>query len=182
MRSAGLKNITAKHLALASQSLSIMISLIPYVRECLRRHLKAKQAIILADFDKLKRDYQEHQYEIHAKLVAIMGDRLAVHCQTLQAIDWEKQTSRTPNPYMETLVKETGTLHKVLIKYLPGSALEMVMMQVLSAINSRLADEYGRLVIVSDDARQRILADANYMKNKFAELKGLERPTPGAVS
>ena len=182
MRSAGLKNITAKHLALASQSLSIMISLIPYIRECLRRHLRAKQAIILVDFDKLKRDYQEHQYEIHAKLVAIMGDRLTVHCKTLQGIDWEKPMSSQPNAYMETLVKETGTLHKVLQKYLPGSALEMVMMQVLSAINSRLADEYGRLAITSDAARDRILEDAKYMKIKFAELKGLERPTPGAVN
>jgi vacuolar protein sorting-associated protein 54 len=74
MRSAGLKNITAKHLgqclgvgswvfplteasnaALASQSLSIMIALIPYVRETFRRHLSTKQAVILVEFDKLKR-------------------------------------------------------------------------------------------------------------------------------
>ena len=73
MRSAGLKNITAKHLgrsfsiwpprslirygptALASQSLSIMIALIPYVRETFRRHLSTTQAVILVEFDKLKR-------------------------------------------------------------------------------------------------------------------------------
>ncbi|KAF5373709.1 hypothetical protein D9758_000748 [Tetrapyrgos nigripes] len=55
MRSAGLKNITAKHLALASQSLSIMIALIPYVRETFRRHLNPKQAVMLVEFDKLKR-------------------------------------------------------------------------------------------------------------------------------
>lgn len=75
MRSAGLKNITAKHLgqpfpllfscdrkvltipwsALASQSLSIVIALVPYVRECFRRHLNAKQAVMLVEFDKLKR-------------------------------------------------------------------------------------------------------------------------------
>lgn len=72
MRSAGLKNITAKHLgmtfflplqfmysndisALASQSLSIMVSLIPYIRETFRRHLSPKQAVILVEFDKLKR-------------------------------------------------------------------------------------------------------------------------------
>jgi vacuolar protein sorting-associated protein 54 len=182
MRSAGLKNITAKHLALASQALSIMISLIPYIRECLRRHLRAKQAVILVDFDKLRRDYQEHQYEIHAKLVAIMGDRLAVHCKTLQGIEWEKEgDSAPPNAYMETLVKEAGTLHKVLLKYLPGTALEMVMMQVLSAINSRLADEYSRIEVRSEGAKERILADAKYMRVKFSELKGLERPTPGAV-
>jgi len=72
MRSAGLKNITAKHLgmrhttrgrlvnsdtapALASQSLSVMIALIPYVRETFRRHLNPKQAVMLIEFDKLKR-------------------------------------------------------------------------------------------------------------------------------
>jgi vacuolar protein sorting-associated protein 54 len=74
MRSAGLKNITAKHLgepnvylacvlfsdwgcglALASQSLSIMFELIPYVRETFRRHLSPKQAVMLVEFDKLKR-------------------------------------------------------------------------------------------------------------------------------
>ena len=75
MRSAGLKNITAKHLgqstyrlpafsmhslcfyppALASQSLTIMISLIPYVRETFRRHLSSTQAVMLVEFDKLKR-------------------------------------------------------------------------------------------------------------------------------
>lgn len=182
MRSAGLKNITAKHLALASQALSIMINLIPYIRECLRRHLRAKQAVILVEFDKLKRDYQEHQYEIHAKLVAIMGDRLAVHCAALQEIDWEvdRTTDDVPNPYMQTLVKETATLHKVLYKYLPGSALETVMLQVLSAINSRLAEEYGRIAIKSDAARDRILQDAQFMKSKFSELKGLEREIPGA--
>ena len=70
--------------ALASQSLAIMISLIPYVRETFRRHLSPKQAVMLIEFDKLKRDYQEHQNEIHAKLVAIMGDRLNTHIASLQ--------------------------------------------------------------------------------------------------
>ena len=29
-------------------------------------------------------DYQEHQNEIHAKLIAIMGDRLSAHIRSLQ--------------------------------------------------------------------------------------------------
>ena len=80
-----------------------MISLIPYIRETFRRHLSQKQAVMLIEFDKLKRvrsldayiclyfdsraimqDYQEHQNEIHAKLIAIMGDRLTAHIRTLQ--------------------------------------------------------------------------------------------------
>ena len=42
-------------LALASQSLSIVIALIPYIREFIRRHLSTKQAVMLTEFDKLKR-------------------------------------------------------------------------------------------------------------------------------
>ena len=185
MRSAGLKNITARHLALASQSLSLMISLIPYVREALRRHLRAKQAVILVDFDKVKRDFQEHQYEIHSKLVAIMADRLAVHCQTLLELNWNSSSASTdgkPQAYMETLVKETTTLHKVLLRYLPPSSLETVMMQVLSQIGARLAEEYGKIELKSEAAKHRMLVDAQYLKAKFAELKGFERPLPAAVS
>lgn len=79
-----------------------MIALIPYVRETFRRHLSPKQAVMLVEFDKLKRvkplsrtiqsassqcsiqDYQEHQNEIHAKLIAIMGDRLSAHIKSLK--------------------------------------------------------------------------------------------------
>jgi hypothetical protein len=43
------------NLALASQSLSVMIALIPYIRETLRRHLNPKQAVMLVEFDRLKR-------------------------------------------------------------------------------------------------------------------------------
>ena len=151
MRSAGLKNITARHLgeyrvhphvmafvsqmplwaqlnstALASQSLSIMISLIPYIRETFRRHLNPKHAVMLVEFDKLKRDYQEHQNEIHAKLIAIMGERLSAHCKSLQEIRWDiPPLQQGPNAYAEQLVKETVTLHKVLSKYLGGGSSEV---------------------------------------------------------
>ena len=56
-RSAGLKNITTKHLALASQALSFVVALTPYVRECVRRHLPSGQTAVLAEFDKAKRLY-----------------------------------------------------------------------------------------------------------------------------
>jgi len=151
MRSAGLKNITARHLgqcrvhsrvmtfvshiytnsiALASQSLSIMISLIPYIRETFRRHLNSKQAVMLVEFDKLKRDYQEHQNEIHSKLIAIMGERLSAHCKSLQEIRWDVPSlPQGPSTYVEQLVKETVTLHKVLSKYLGGGSTEVSLLR-----------------------------------------------------
>ena len=175
MRSAGLKNITAKHLALASQSLSIVIALIPYVRETFRRHLSPKQAVMLIEFDKLKRDYQEHQNEIHAKLIAIMGDRLSAHIKSLNAIRWDAPPAKPgTNEYMELLVKETVTLHKVLSRYLASPVVEVcrcsnssplmtedvvgsqyVMTQVFAAINHRLSEEYSKIELPTLDAKER---------------------------
>ena len=57
MRFAGLKTITVKHLALASQSLSIVIALIAYIRETFRHRISPKQAVMLVEFDKVKHDY-----------------------------------------------------------------------------------------------------------------------------
>ncbi|KAI9509602.1 Vps54-like protein-domain-containing protein, partial [Russula earlei] len=178
MRSAGLKNITAKHLALASQSLSIVIALIPYIRETFRRHLSLKQAVMLVEFDKLKRDYQEHQNEIHAKLIAIMGDRLTAHIKSLNAIKWEfPQANPGVNDYMELLVKETVTLHKVLSRYLSSAVVEFVMSEVFAAINHRLSEEYIKIELPTFDAKERLLTDARYLHEKFSVLKAPGTPT-----
>ncbi|KAG8743896.1 hypothetical protein FRC10_011186 [Ceratobasidium sp. 414] len=174
LRSAGLKNITARHLALASQSLTVMITLIPYVRETFRRHLSPKQAVMLIEFDKLKRDFQEHQNEIYAKLISIMGDRLAVHCKSLQDIDWAVPSPKhPPNNYMEVLVKETATLHKVLTRYLSAHASELIMSQVFAAINHRLSEEYTKIDLPNQAAKDRLLEDAKYLHARLSALPGV---------
>jgi len=150
-----------------------MIALIPYIRETFRRHLNPKQAVMLIEFDKLKRDYQEHQNEIHSKLIAIMGDRLAAHIKTLQTVQWDVPPPKAGvNAYMEMLIKETATLHKVLSRYLPGPVVEVgdsqsshsrptklrpqyVMSQVFAAINHRLSEEYTKIELPSVEAKER---------------------------
>ncbi|KAM0792256.1 hypothetical protein ACM66B_004950 [Microbotryomycetes sp. NB124-2] len=180
MRSAGLKNITAKNLALASQALSIMISLIPYIRELLRRHLTTKQAVMLTEFDKLKRDYQEHQNEIHAKLVAIMGDRLQVHSRTLATIDWEQSDDKPgPNPWVEQLVKENVTLHRVLSRLLSPDTVTFIMRHVFEALESRLKEEFSKIPLKSDAAKSKLLTDAQFLHVKLGDLQGLDLPSPG---
>ncbi|BGP37747.1 hypothetical protein JCM10449v2_001669 [Rhodotorula kratochvilovae] len=182
MRSAGLKNITAKHLALASQALSIMISLIPYIREAVRRHLNPKQAVMLTEFDKLKRDYQEHQHEIHAKLVAIMSDRLQVHSRTLEGVNFEEPAPRgvdAPNAYMEALVKEHNTLHKVLSRFLATETVASIMSQVFGALDARLTEVFARLEPRSHGAKERMLVDVRYLRERLGELKGVEENGPG---
>ena len=54
-KTAGLKSIMARHLAFASQALSVVITLIPYIREYTRRHVPATNSAIVAEFDRTKR-------------------------------------------------------------------------------------------------------------------------------
>lgn len=139
-KSAGLKNITTKHLALASQALSFLIALTPHVREFLRRHSSVAGGL-MTEFDKMKRGYQEHQVGINEKLVEIMSGRANAHVNAMKKIDWENASnSQTVGGYMETLVKETTMLHKVLTKYLP----EMNVRAIMEPVFSNYQDQWGK--------------------------------------
>lgn len=55
-----------------------------------------------------------------------MGDRLAVHINSLQSVDWNTPPANPGiNDYMEVLVKETVTLHKLLSRYLAVPIVEV---------------------------------------------------------
>ena len=82
MHSAGLKNINTKHLAIASQTLSFIIAILPYIRECARRHATGNKPAV-GEFDNVKRLLQDQQVSIHEKLIDIMSNRATVHVRNL---------------------------------------------------------------------------------------------------
>lgn len=55
------------------------------------------------------------------------------------------------------------------------------MSQVFKALDARLRQELGRVTLRSEPAKDRMLADARYLREKLKELKGLEHETPGQV-
>ncbi|KAF3927657.1 hypothetical protein ABW21_db0201768 [Orbilia brochopaga] len=176
-KSAGLKHITTKHLALASQALSIVVAVIPYIREAVRRNLGASAAggTLLPDFDRIKRGYQDHQSEIHSKLISIMSDRLMAHVRNIrQTIDWDGpgNVETKPNAYMETLIKETSTLHKVLSKHLSEDVLGSIMGPVFAIYKKRLVEAYTGVVVKTDVGKGRMLRDAQFFKDRMAKLDG----------
>lgn len=153
-RSAGLKNITTKHLALSSQSLSFIIHLVPYIREFVRRH--APSSPLMGEFDKVKRLYQEHQSGIHEKLVDIMSSRSSVHVNAMKKIDWDAVSEPTAvNPYMETLTKETATLHRVLSKHLPDITVLMIMEPVFKSYRDQWTKAFEETDLRTEGGKQR---------------------------
>lgn len=154
-KSAGLKNITTKHLALASQALSFVTALTPYVREFIRRHSSGSGGL-MTEFDKMKRGYQEHQEGINDKLIEIMSGRAAVHVNSMKRVDWDATTNpKVVNGYMETLVKETTTLHKVLSKHLPDTNVQMIMYPVFSSYKEQWGNAFQDIKIKSQAGKSR---------------------------
>lgn len=154
-RSAGLKNITTKHLALASQALSFVIALIPYIRESVRRHSSTSGAL-MSEFDKVKRLYQDHQAGIHDKLVDIMSGRAVMHVNAMRKIDWDDSSDKQgASPYMETLTKETTTLHKVLSKHLPEMTVKMIMDPVFSSYKEQWSTAFREVVVRTELGKER---------------------------
>ncbi|EAW14854.1 vacuolar protein sorting-associated protein 54 [Aspergillus clavatus NRRL 1] len=170
-RSAGLKNITTKHLALSSQALSFIIALVPYIREFVRRH--APSSSLMGEFDKVKRLYQEHQSGIHEKLVDIMGGRSSVHVNAMKKIDWDAPAgSNTVNPYMETLAKETGTLHRVLSKHLPEMTVMMIMNPVFQSYREQWTKAFEEAPVKTEAGKQRMQRDAEHLQTKLSKIDG----------
>ncbi|KAI1178517.1 Vps54-like protein-domain-containing protein [Nemania sp. FL0916] len=179
MRSAGLRNITTKHLALASQSLAFISTLIPHVREFVRRHAGSGPNVnnvavsgMMGEFDRVRRQFQEHQNNIYDKIIEIMGSRAAAHAKTAKGIAWEQESEAKVNLYMETLVKETITLHRVLAKHLPEGTVRLIMGPVFDSYKNQLGNALDTLEPMSEGATSRIESDINYLIARLGKIEG----------
>ncbi|KAF6219028.1 hypothetical protein HO133_005572 [Letharia lupina] len=171
-RSAGLKNITTKHLALASQALSFVTALTPYVREFVRRHSPGAGSLMV-EFDKVKRLYQEHQGGINDKLVDIMSGRATTHVNVMRKINWDSSSpDQAVSPYMETLVKETTTLHKVLSKHLPDMTVRMIMDPVFSSYREQWGKAFHDVDVKTVAGKERMLRDTEFFKSRISKIDG----------
>ena len=143
--SAGLKNITTKHLAIASQALSFIATIIPYVREFIRRRAAsvagAQASGLMGDFDKVRRLFQEHQNTIFDKVVEIMSSRAKSHAATMAKLDWDNdEEAEGVHPYMATLAKQTTLLHRNLAEVLPDHTARFIMVSVFASYTEHIGE------------------------------------------
>jgi vacuolar protein sorting-associated protein 54 len=139
---------------MASQALSIIATIIPYIRETLRRHSSSPN--LTADFDKLKRTTQEYQDEIHGKLVSIMSDRARSHVSTMKKANWDEVWAGEEGKYyMDILCRETGVLYKVLNKHLPLPQVTGIMGPVFRDYAAKLVEGFSEAVVRTEVGKNR---------------------------
>lgn len=174
-RVAGLKNITTKHLSLSSQALSFVIALTPYMRECARRHLPSGQTNVLAEFDRTKRLYQDHQSGIHDKLVDIMTGRSQAHVKAMSAISYSDSSAPKDDkasPYMETLTKETLTLHRVLARHLTDLDVSIIIRQIFASYKEQWTKAFNDTEVSGLEGERKLLRDAECFDVRLSKIEG----------
>lgn len=164
MQVSGLKSITSKHLALASQVISFIYVIIPDIRRVLFQKVpETRRALLLLEIDRVAQDYKVHRDEIHTKLVQIMRERLLVHLRTLPRTmeDWNKPEDNDiqPSQFAKALMREVNFLHKVLSRTLHEADVQGIFRQVLLILHTQLTEAFLHLEISTPQANNRLRQD-----------------------
>ncbi|KAL8868820.1 MAG: hypothetical protein Q9198_008053 [Flavoplaca austrocitrina] len=128
----------------------------------------------MVEFDKVRRLYQEHQYGVHDKFVEIMSGRVSAHVSAMKKVNWDApvKDSQAVNPYMETLVKETLTLHKVLSKFLPEMTISMIMDPVFNSYREQLGKGFQDAEAKTSAGKSRMIHDIEFLQSRMSKLEG----------
>jgi len=162
MHLAGLKSITARHLVLTSQCLSVMLVNIPLIRHYLAGYLPTRHEVLLVRFDAIAKDFLEHRSQIHSKIVSIFRERIDFHCKVVISQP-QPRTDEPPRAWSKNLLKESTTLYRVLIQYLPEDQLSPIFAQISQLVNQHLVTHISSLDLSSASARALVLRDLQHL-------------------
>ncbi|KAJ4377572.1 hypothetical protein N0V83_000397 [Neocucurbitaria cava] len=175
MQTAGLKNINTKHLAIASQALSFIIVILPYIRECARRRIAtATNKSAIGEFDNVKRLLHDQQASIHEKLTDILSGRATVHMRSLKKVEWDTdaEINKDVSSSMESLTKDTVTMHKVINKYLSEMQVRMIMAPVFESYRDQVGKVVKEAVVKTPGGKARLLREAKLFDAKLGPIDG----------
>jgi len=148
LKSAHLKRITAKHLALALQSVSMVLALLPPLRSGFIMRLPPAQHPLLQELAAVTVDYMKHERQVLAKFVAMVKDVLAKCGDDMAALPWgvAEPPMPIPTPPMREIVKSAQALHKILAPVLRPDQLATVMEQIAATVGGNLRVPYTAIL------------------------------------
>jgi len=170
--SANLKSITFKHLALASQSLGLVLALLPHLKALLAAYVPESHRHLLKETDAAIADYERHQQELFAKFVSILEERRRGHVSNLAELLAPSEERRRPEPStsIKLVVRDITQMHKQLQPLLSQPQLHTVFAQVLAAFDSGLLGSYKGVDTSALFTRQCIVADVLHLRQEVTKL------------
>jgi len=177
--SARLKSINAKHLALVTQCLELVITLIPHVRAGLMSLLPNKnQHVLLEEIDKTQKDMMEHNERVLSKFVSIIGG-IVEHglAPKISKTNFDVTAASTTKdkivlcPFMEGIAINTKKMHQVLSVLLPEEHLQDVFCRIYAYIDHKIP----MLYISTAEANEPTLS-SNTPENRTQQNKSFRLP------
>ncbi|XP_077993143.1 vacuolar protein sorting-associated protein 54-like [Glandiceps talaboti] len=166
----GLKTITTKNLALASRCLQLVAYYIPYIKTHFQERLQPKQLIMLKNFDKILKDYNDHVQEISSKLVAIMDSCFEKHLSK-----WEVKAP-VPSASFRAICKQIYKLHEAIIDLLPPEQIKVLFMRINVSFKEHLRQQLIKLCVTNDGGPQHglVTSDLVFYTENLKTLSCLE--------
>ncbi|KAI0540049.1 putative GARP complex component [Xylaria digitata] len=172
--SAGPRNISTTNLVMALQAVTFIATIVPYIREFVRRHAPAGRpnANLVGEFDKVRRALQEHQESIYEKLADIMASRARIHSKKAREIEWDSENTENVRSYIVDLARDTTKLYKALSKRRPAWVVAQVMAPVFSGYKEQLGHVFKEATPKTEAGRDCMLRDIRYLSDKFGKVEG----------
>lgn len=180
-KTAGLSGITTKNLGMASQALSIVISLVPCLRAILAsslpsrsRHLERDKRDIQLQLEQVSSEFERHRKRIFDKIVELLTSLLNDCCsaQSLSSVNWDHAQMEQPEPYMLKLTKGVRSVHRVVSKILPPEQLQEVFEMVFQVFNKRVPELYAGVQPKTGVGNVKVYIDLNHLSRCLHMLPG----------
>lgn len=164
MQVSGLKSITSKHLALASQIISFIYAIMPEIQRVLFQKVpESRKGLLLLEIERVAQDFKVHRDEIHSKLVQIMRERLLINLRKLPQIveHWNAPEDNDPQPsqFAKAVTKEVSYLHRILSQILLENDVQTIFRKVVQIFHSHIFEEFSKLDISTPEAKNRLYRD-----------------------
>ncbi len=178
-----LRTVTASNLALCSQHLSALLSLLPTIRLNIAPALSSKSERFLGEFDIVLQELRGHRQAIFAKLIEIMHGRITLHLSAVQQPQWEFSDAdavTSTSSWVVKLVKEMGSMHKQCAAVLPHAQVKSIFSSVIVVLNDKVTEAFTKMPRPSPQQRNRMYNDVVYLLTSVRDM-GKTVPDPGST-
>eukprot|EP01084_Bolivina_argentea_P020209 37596_1 len=160
MQTVNLKAITAKHLALAQQSISVLIILLPQIHQKWFIQIIPRNCLplIMAQINRLNEDLEQHSNEIFKKLISIMeslinykfdGNEQYQSYLLTQTIQSTKQ--HKVHPSISTLMIECKKMHRLMLTYMQSYQIQIIFKPIVAQFELKLTALISKIQAVHLD-------------------------------
>ncbi|GJQ10361.1 hypothetical protein GpartN1_g2152.t1 [Galdieria partita] len=178
IQTAGLKSISAKHLAIAYQSIHFLSQYMDMLLNALSTWIVIDQHT-LGEFQKGQRDLRDHQGQILAKLVSIMNERMAHHQKTVESMPWNNdqllEQWEIPSPYIQSIVRELFILDRVFNSLGMEKEWNDLSIRIISSYGDKLTNIYESIQSMRTTGRKRVVADIEFLIDNLNNMFGNEK-------